>query len=219
MQEQSTIPPHSAGCEPPVAPSSPNSDDIAALVSYELRTPLTSIRAALGLLMTGMLGTLPERGQRMLEIALSNTDRLMHLVEVLEREPEVANSLTTPPAVENTLDPNVQRLLPLSLWRRQAYYDSLTGLPTQALFLSWLNQSFAPLSTENQPQTPPLIAVLLVNLDRFQVINDSLGYDVGDQLLMKIAERLTAALQQLAGSLACKQTSLRFYCEMLPLCI
>ena len=194
MQEQSTIPPHSAACNPPVASGPPNSDDIAALVSYELRTPLTSIRAALGLLMTGMLGTLPERGQRMLEIALSNTDRLMHLVEVLEREPELANSLTAPPAVESAPDPNIQRLLPLSLWRRQAYYDSLTGLPTQALFLSWLNQSFAPPSTESQPQTPSLIAVLLVDLDRFQVINDSLGYDMGDQLLMKIAERLTAAL-------------------------
>ncbi|XHX77375.1 MAG: putative bifunctional diguanylate cyclase/phosphodiesterase [Stenomitos frigidus ULC029] len=195
MQEQTTNDiPKCEAYAPLAEPCSQDLNDIAALVSYELRTPLTSIRAALGLLMTGMLGTLPERGQRMLEIALSNTDRLMHLVEVLEREPELTNSLTTPQVAGNDSDLSTQRLLPLSLWRRQAYYDSLTGLPTQSLFLSWLNQAFAPLLTENQPQTAPLIAVLLVDLDRFQIINDSLGYGMGNQLLMRIAERLAATL-------------------------
>ena len=57
-------------------------------VSHELRTPLTSIRASLGLLSAGgVAGTLPEKGQRMLQIAVSNTDRLIRLInDILDLE-------------------------------------------------------------------------------------------------------------------------------------
>jgi PAS domain S-box-containing protein len=56
-------------------------------VSHELRTPLTSIRGALGLLSGGLLGTVSAKGQRMLEIAVSNTDRLVRLInDILDVE-------------------------------------------------------------------------------------------------------------------------------------
>lgn len=55
-------------------------DEFISVVSHELRTPLTSIRGALGLLATGALGTLEPKGERMLEIACSNTDRLVRLI-------------------------------------------------------------------------------------------------------------------------------------------
>ncbi len=55
-------------------------DEFVSVASHELRTPLTSIRGSLGLLATGKLGTLTEKGQRMLEIAVNNTDRLSRLV-------------------------------------------------------------------------------------------------------------------------------------------
>jgi PAS domain S-box-containing protein len=55
-------------------------NEFASTVSHELRTPLTSIRGALGLLNSGMLGPISEKGQRMLEIAVSNTDRLVRLI-------------------------------------------------------------------------------------------------------------------------------------------
>jgi len=62
-------------------------DEFVSLVSHELRTPLTSIRGALGILATGLLNTQPERSQRMLEIALTNTDRLVRLVnDILDIE-------------------------------------------------------------------------------------------------------------------------------------
>jgi PAS domain S-box-containing protein len=56
-------------------------DEFVSVVSHELRTPLTSIKGALGLLAGGATGTLPERAQQMSQIALSNADRLSHLVE------------------------------------------------------------------------------------------------------------------------------------------
>ena len=57
--------------------------ELVALVSHELRTPLTSIQGALKLLQTGKLGTLPAKGQHMLDIAAKNTDRLMRLTNDL----------------------------------------------------------------------------------------------------------------------------------------
>jgi PAS domain S-box-containing protein len=61
--------------------------EFVSTVSHELRTPLTSIRGALGLLSSGLLGPVAEKGQRMLEIAVANTDRLVRLInDILDIE-------------------------------------------------------------------------------------------------------------------------------------
>jgi len=62
-------------------------DEFTSVVSHELRTPLTSIRGSLGLLESGVLGPLPEQGQRMVQIAVANTDRLVRLInDILDIE-------------------------------------------------------------------------------------------------------------------------------------
>jgi two-component system, OmpR family, sensor histidine kinase VicK len=62
-------------------------DEFISIVSHELRTPLGSIRGSLGLLAAGLLGTLPERGSHMLDLAIRNTDRLIRLVsDILDIE-------------------------------------------------------------------------------------------------------------------------------------
>ncbi len=62
-------------------------DEFVSTVSHELRTPLTSIRGALGLFASGLLGTVSERAGRMLEIAVTNTDRLVRLInDILDLE-------------------------------------------------------------------------------------------------------------------------------------
>ncbi len=55
-------------------------DEFISIVSHELRTPLTSIRGSMGLLASGILKSQPDKAQRMLEIAVSNTDRLVRLI-------------------------------------------------------------------------------------------------------------------------------------------
>lgn len=55
-------------------------DEFISVISHELRTPMTSIHASLKLLTTGRLGSLNEKGNRMLEIAINNTDRLSRLI-------------------------------------------------------------------------------------------------------------------------------------------
>ncbi|MGC9528584.1 MAG: PAS domain S-box protein [Limnospira sp.] len=62
-------------------------EEFISVVSHELRTPLTSIRGSLGLLSSGVLMTQPEKAWRMLEIAVSNSDRLMRLInDILDLE-------------------------------------------------------------------------------------------------------------------------------------
>jgi PAS domain S-box-containing protein len=62
-------------------------DEFVSVVSHELRTPLTSIHGALGLLRAGLFGELTERGQRMVDIAVDNTDRLVRLInDILDIE-------------------------------------------------------------------------------------------------------------------------------------
>jgi diguanylate cyclase (GGDEF)-like protein/PAS domain S-box-containing protein len=72
-----------------------------------------------------------------------------------------------------------------------AYHDALTDLPNQVLFKDRLKQAIA-LSRRNDQ----LQAVLLLNLDRFKTINDSLGYTAGDRLLQSVAERLTSCVRE-----------------------
>jgi len=72
-----------------------------------------------------------------------------------------------------------------------AFHDPLTDLPNRALFLNRLEQSLKQL--RRYPDY--LFAVLFLDLDRFKIVNDSMGHTVGDQLLMGIAERLLASLR------------------------
>jgi diguanylate cyclase (GGDEF)-like protein len=72
----------------------------------------------------------------------------------------------------------------------QATHDTLTGLPNRTLFLDRLELTLARIERRERA-----CAVLFLDLDRFKVVNDSLGHDVGDRLLMEAARRLEALLR------------------------
>jgi PAS domain S-box-containing protein len=72
-----------------------------------------------------------------------------------------------------------------------ALHDTLTDLPNRILFLDCLQRAFDRAKKNPQYQ----FAVLFVDIDGFKAFNDSMGHSVGDQLIVKIARRLTASLR------------------------
>ena len=72
-----------------------------------------------------------------------------------------------------------------------ALHDELTGLPNRALFMDRLRQSME--RSRREPER--LTVVLFLDLDRFKIVNDSLGHLVGDELLIQIADSLAAVLR------------------------
>lgn len=74
--------------------------------------------------------------------------------------------------------------------RELAYHDPLTGLPNRRLLLDRLSQVLAASRREQKHG-----ALLFIDMDRFKELNDTLGHDMGDLLLIEIARRLTASVR------------------------
>jgi diguanylate cyclase (GGDEF)-like protein len=72
----------------------------------------------------------------------------------------------------------------------QALHDALTGLPNRTLFLDRLETALA-----RSQRSAAAVAVLFLDVDRFKVINDSLGHDAGDRVLKDLAQRLQNVLR------------------------
>ncbi|NUR51765.1 MAG: EAL domain-containing protein [Hamadaea sp.] len=101
--------------------------------------------------------------------------------------------LRTDPAVQGIVvtlrDVTEQRRLERELTHR-AYHDALTGLPNRALFAERLQQALA-----HADQNLTVVGVLLLDLDDFKIVNDTLGHNLGDELLIGVSHRLAELLR------------------------
>ncbi len=79
-----------------------------------------------------------------------------------------------------------------ALLEHRALHDELTNLPNRALFLDRLQRAIAV--SKRHPDFK--FAIFLIDIDEFKVLNDSLGYAAGNELLIQIARRLTSSLRR-----------------------
>jgi len=75
--------------------------------------------------------------------------------------------------------------------RHIAYHDALTGLPNRLHLQISLEKAIASAKRENEE-----VALMFIDLDRFKIINDTLGHNIGDGLLVEVAHRLRACLRE-----------------------
>ena len=76
---------------------------------------------------------------------------------------------------------------------QQAFHDTLTGLPNRALFMEHLNMAVKRAKRRDDYR----FAVLYLDIDRFKLVNDSLGHSVGDRLLAAFANRIQESLRDI----------------------
>ncbi|MEO8968066.1 MAG: EAL domain-containing protein, partial [Solirubrobacteraceae bacterium] len=93
-------------------------------------------------------------------------------------------------AMANVLGDAFERQLTDDDMRHRALHDDLTGLPNRLLFMDRLGQAL-----ERVRRSKGLSAILFMDLDRFNLVNDSLGHAVGDELLAATAPRLKQAVR------------------------
>ena len=120
-------------------------------------------------------------------IVLPNgTDFVIHLQAEGVREEETDEITVIGTAQDITERKQAERAI-----HQLAYYDSLTGLANRVLFKDRLSNALSYAERHHQH-----LATLFIDLDRFKIINDTLGHTVGDRLLTHVAERLSDSVRQ-----------------------
>ena len=138
-----------------------------------------------------------ERGSRDLrsseERMRLHNENLEHIVAERTREIEAsARALRESEERLRLQNENLEQLVEARTQEieHQAFHDKLTGLPNRALFMNRLNFAMTKARRDSTGT-----AVMFIDLDNFKLINDSLGHDRGDQLLIAVAARLNESVR------------------------
>jgi diguanylate cyclase (GGDEF)-like protein/PAS domain S-box-containing protein len=135
----------------------------------------------------GMAGEKSEGGPLRYEIKIVRKDQEERWLDYTAGVIDFAGK----PAVLGTAFDITERKRAEDQIKNLAYHDALTGLPNRLLFTDRLSLAVSQAARHSQH-----LAVLFLDMDRFKVINDSLGHSLGDRLLQAVAERLLACVRE-----------------------
>jgi diguanylate cyclase (GGDEF)-like protein/PAS domain S-box-containing protein len=122
-----------------------------------------------------------------IELCFAHTDGTWRYLEM--RATNLLDDTTVNGVVFNTHDATERHLFEEQL-EHQAFYDALTGLPNRSLLIDRIEHGLARIR-----RTAGELGIIFLDLDRFKVINDSLGHAAGDRLLVMLGQRLNACLR------------------------
>ncbi|HEX8835234.1 MAG TPA: CHASE2 domain-containing protein, partial [Abditibacteriaceae bacterium] len=114
-----------------------------------------------------------------------------HSIWVLSRGLRVCDAEGKPSRMAGSQSDITDQVEAKEQLRHNAFFDALTNLPNRALFMDRLGRALARAKRRDDY----LFAVLFLDLDRFKVVNDSLGHAAGDTLLIQVARRLELCLR------------------------
>jgi diguanylate cyclase (GGDEF)-like protein/PAS domain S-box-containing protein len=119
----------------------------------------------------------------------SGTGEITHFVAVKE---DITARKHAEQALADLNDELEQRVLERTRQLHEAaHHDALTGLPNRKLIRQFIYRALVGNERDGRP-----FALMLIDLDRFKVVNDGLGHEAGDNLLQKMADRIRASLRE-----------------------
>ncbi len=124
-------------------------------------------------------------------VVADSSDRAIALRAIHEGAQDyLIGAATDPDALDRSIRYAIERKRTAARLAHQALHDSLTGLPNRVLLLDRLNMAVG-----RSRRRPTSLALLFLDLDGFKRVNDSLGHDAGDDLLVEVARRLQRTLR------------------------
>ena len=126
-----------------------------------------------------------------MNVPLVSEGEAIGLLDVSRNEPFAESDLKRFETISGQITAIIERKRAQEELAYAATHDALTGLPDRMLFNDRLTVALAHAHRYQQR-----LAVMLLDLDRFKDVNDTLGHDVGDQLLQAVGDRLTSLLRK-----------------------
>ena len=153
---------------------------LALFLSIRLSKPLTELRDAVAEVGKGNLDT---------RVKIRSRDEIGDLGDYFNKMVENLKRTTT--SIDNLEREITERKKAEGKLRLLATHDVLTGLPNRALLYDRFDIALANAQRKNKK-----VAIMSLDLDGFKTVNDTLGHDVGDKLLVNAAGRLTSMLRK-----------------------
>ena len=150
---------------------------ISFVLSRAITRPIRAVAAAMQKIATGSLDErVPSAGLGEIDVLSASFNTMAENLE--ERTAELTEEVGQRKRAEDQM-------------RYHAYHDALTGLPNRALFQDRLAIALAQARRSRQ-----MVGIMFLDLDRFKLVNDTLGHVIGDQLLQAIAKRLAGLVRE-----------------------